>query len=151
MRFLNTENNENGEATYSMKREKSITVSLPKTQSTIVKIMRKKDIEENKDDTNENNGDLKEDADIVNNNNKDAVDNNTDDHKDDASNALNINSIENFINSMSEKDRICYNSTFSLRCIANVDGKCKVQLEHGEDMIPNLCSYFPHTYKKNWR
>ena len=32
-------------------------------------------------------------------------------------------------------------------CMAQKDGKCIIQSEHGEDMIPNLCGYFPHLYK----
>lgn len=37
---------------------------------------------------------------------------------------------------------------FSKTCSALNNGICEIQKEHGEDMIPNLCSYFPHVYKK---
>ena len=33
-------------------------------------------------------------------------------------------------------------------CALTKEGKCSIQVENGENFIPNLCSYFPHIYKK---
>lgn len=162
MHLLATETDKDGKISYSMKREISL---LTKSQTVN---------DENKENGDNNNVNVSGDEknNVVNNNTNlesdsnskdaqansgsddtnrdvnDVIKNNDEGDNNDTVNAKknDNNVINDFIKILNKKGLV--NSGSELQCVALKDGKCTIQLEHGEDMIPNLCSYFPHTYKK---